>query len=67
MFAFCSQAVKLSQRDIYSQSDHIFQHRGGLPETEVEGDYMNYTNTNPAYTDLDITNVTEENVYSCLS
>ncbi|XP_041809818.1 uncharacterized protein LOC121618395 [Chelmon rostratus] len=40
----------------------------GLPKTDSDGDvYMNYTSTNHAYTDLDPTNVAEDNVYSSLS
>ncbi|XP_068582578.1 uncharacterized protein [Cebidichthys violaceus] len=42
--------------------------KGGLPHTESDGDvYINYTNTSQDYTDLDPTNVTEDNVYSSLS
>lgn len=42
--------------------------KGGLPKPDSDGDvYMNYTSTNHAYTDLDPTNVTEDNVYSSLS
>ncbi|KAM9341534.1 uncharacterized protein ABDE67_015186 [Symphorus nematophorus] len=42
--------------------------KGGLPKTDCEADvYMNYTSTNQAYTDLDPTNMTADNVYSCLS
>ncbi|XP_026163201.1 uncharacterized protein LOC113130633 [Mastacembelus armatus] len=42
--------------------------KGGLPQTGKEDDvYMNYTNTNQAYSDLDPTNMTADNVYSCLS
>ncbi|XP_042356005.1 uncharacterized protein LOC121953159 [Plectropomus leopardus] len=42
--------------------------KGGLPHPEIDGDvYMNYTNTSPAYTDLDPTIVAVDNVYSSLS
>ncbi|XP_076604134.1 uncharacterized protein LOC143331297 [Chaetodon auriga] len=42
--------------------------KGGLPKTVSDGDvYMNYTSTSHAYTDLDPTNVTGDNVYSSLS
>ncbi|XP_056282639.1 uncharacterized protein LOC130201593 isoform X2 [Pseudoliparis swirei] len=42
--------------------------KGGLPHTECGGDvYMNYTNTSQAYTDLDPTNMTREDLYSSLS
>ncbi|XP_075964779.1 uncharacterized protein LOC142968684 isoform X2 [Anarhichas minor] len=42
--------------------------KGGLPHTESDGDvYINYTNTSQDYTDLDPTDVTEDNVYSSLS
>ncbi|XP_054469930.1 uncharacterized protein LOC129103466 [Anoplopoma fimbria] len=41
--------------------------KGGLPHTESDGDvYINYTNNRQAYTDLDPTNVTTDNVYSSL-
>ncbi|XP_051241889.1 uncharacterized protein LOC127355252 [Dicentrarchus labrax] len=40
--------------------------KGALPKTDSDGDvYMNYTNQ--AYTDLDPTNMTGDNVYSSLS
>ncbi|KAI3367625.1 hypothetical protein L3Q82_026473, partial [Scortum barcoo] len=42
--------------------------KGGLPQTDSDGDvYMNYTSTNQAYSDLDLTNMTGDNVYSSLS
>lgn len=42
--------------------------RGDLPQADCDATdvYMNYTNTNPAYTDLDPANMTEDNVYSSL-
>ncbi|KAM8736583.1 uncharacterized protein AB9X84_021956 [Acanthopagrus schlegelii] len=40
----------------------------GVPPADGDGDvYMNYTSTNQAYTDLDLTNMTTDNVYSSLS
>ncbi|XP_008305084.1 uncharacterized protein LOC103376482 [Stegastes partitus] len=42
--------------------------KAGLPQNDSDGDvYMNYTNSNPGYTDLDPTSVTADNVYSSLS
>ncbi|XP_022606882.1 uncharacterized protein LOC111226072 [Seriola dumerili] len=42
--------------------------KGDFPQTESDGDvYMNYTSTNQAYTNLDPTNMTGDNVYSSLS
>ncbi|XP_030299012.1 uncharacterized protein LOC115597322 [Sparus aurata] len=42
--------------------------KGVVPPADADGDvYMNYTSTNQAYTDLDITNMTTDNVYSSLS
>ncbi|GAA6213423.1 uncharacterized protein LOC108875078 [Lates japonicus] len=42
--------------------------KGGFPQVESDGDvYMNYTSTNKAYSDLDPTNMTGDNVYSSLS
>ncbi|CAN9502500.1 unnamed protein product [Ophioblennius macclurei] len=42
--------------------------KGVLPEKGMESDvYMNYTNSNPGYSDLDLSSVTEDNVYSSLS
>lgn len=42
--------------------------KGGLPQSDSDGDvYMNYTSNNPAYSDLDPTNMTQDNVYSSLS
>ncbi|XP_069563210.1 uncharacterized protein [Brachyistius frenatus] len=44
------------------------QSKGDLPQTDDDGDvYINYTSTNQAYTDLDPTNVTGDNMYSDLS
>ncbi|XP_044023070.1 uncharacterized protein LOC122861989 isoform X2 [Siniperca chuatsi] len=40
----------------------------GLPQSDSDGDvYMNYTSTNQVYTDLDPTNMKDDNVYSGLS
>ncbi|XP_034530154.1 uncharacterized protein LOC117805735 [Notolabrus celidotus] len=42
--------------------------KGGLQQTDTEGEvYMNYTNTNQAYSDLDPASMTDDNVYSSLS
>ncbi|XP_071354809.1 uncharacterized protein [Trachinotus anak] len=42
--------------------------KGDFQQTESDGDvYMNYTSTNQAYTNLDPTNMTGDNVYSSLS
>ncbi|XP_074548752.1 uncharacterized protein LOC141806933 [Halichoeres trimaculatus] len=42
--------------------------KGGLQQTEADGDvYINYTNTNPAYSDLDPASMNDDNVYSSLS
>ncbi|XP_038585130.1 uncharacterized protein LOC119910542 [Micropterus salmoides] len=42
--------------------------KGGLPQADSDRDvYMNYTNTNRAYTDLGSTHKNEDNVYSVLS
>ncbi|XP_023133228.2 uncharacterized protein LOC111573346 [Amphiprion ocellaris] len=41
--------------------------KGGLPQGDSDGDvYINYTGSNPAYTDLDPTNMTQDNVYSSI-
>ncbi|KAK2825937.1 hypothetical protein Q5P01_020151 [Channa striata] len=42
--------------------------KGGLPQNQADGDvYMNYSTSNQAYSDLDPTNMTVDNVYSSLS
>lgn len=53
----------------HSCSDHtLLLTRGGLPNYDNEGEvYMNYTGTNPAYTDLDPTRMTADNLYASLS
>ncbi|XP_075874114.1 uncharacterized protein LOC142883266 [Nelusetta ayraudi] len=41
---------------------------GDLPKRDCEGDvYMNYEDSNPAYSDLDPSNLSVDNVYSSLS
>ncbi|XP_029973541.1 uncharacterized protein LOC115407302 isoform X2 [Salarias fasciatus] len=42
--------------------------KGGLPDMGIESDvYMNYTNSNPAYSDLDPNSMADDSVYSSLS
>ncbi|XP_054652943.1 uncharacterized protein LOC129192693 isoform X2 [Dunckerocampus dactyliophorus] len=42
--------------------------KGALPQAENDGhEYMNYSSTNLAYTDLDPTSMTSDNTYSILS
>lgn len=52
----------------YSLTSFLRTPRGGLPKKDCEGDvYMNYANSNPAYSDLDPSSMSVDNVYSSLS